>query len=143
MAATGNYVLFRTELFLDEQREEDIDQWLLGGDCAGWFYVRLLSIGSIRRSLEPVMEDWGWIFDVKVDQVEVRVLVWCYFPIKNCWLFSVQAPKGLLRRQPQEARERAEQQIKDAVERIMAADPRFVKHQWFAESPFDLIVKEP
>jgi hypothetical protein len=34
---TRNYGLFKTDLFVFHQKDEDIDQWFGGGDCAGWF----------------------------------------------------------------------------------------------------------
>jgi hypothetical protein len=42
-----NFVLFQTDLFVYRQRDEDIDKWFVGGDCAGWFYVWLLLTGHI------------------------------------------------------------------------------------------------
>ena len=60
VSVTRNFVLFETDLFVIRRRDEDIDKWSLGGDCAGWFYVRLLLAGHIRHECDPVMEDWGW-----------------------------------------------------------------------------------
>ena len=86
-----NFVLFKTDLFVFRQRDEDIDKWFVGGDCAGWFYVRLLLVDRIRRECEPVMEDWGWTFAVSVDDVAVSVNVWAFFEIENCWLFGLES----------------------------------------------------
>ena len=50
-----NFVLFRTDLFVFRQRDEDIDSWSVGGDCAGWFYVRLLLVEHTRQDSDPIM----------------------------------------------------------------------------------------
>src|SRR5689334_20929162 len=46
--AERNFIMFKTDLFVFEQRDEDIDQWFVGGDCAGWFYARLLPVDRIK-----------------------------------------------------------------------------------------------
>jgi hypothetical protein len=40
----SKYFAFRTELFLWHQEDRDIDRWFVGGDCAGWFFARLLPV---------------------------------------------------------------------------------------------------
>jgi hypothetical protein len=137
-----NFVLFKTDLFVFRQRDEDIDNWCVGGDCAGWFYVRLLLVGHIGQNCDPVMEDWGWTFSVSVDGVEVRVNVWAFFEIENCWLFGLKPRSGWLRRQPAEKLHAAKDIVAHALDGIMAADSRIVKRSWFTEDPFELDVKD-
>jgi hypothetical protein len=114
----------------------------VGGDCAGWFYVRLLLVEHIRRYLYPVMEDWGWTFAVSVDGVKVWVNVWAFFEIENCWLFGLESKRGWFRRQASEKLTDAKEVVAKGLEMIMAADSRIVKRAWFAENPFELNVKE-
>lgn len=140
-AIERNFVLFKTDLFVFRQRDEDIDKWSVGGDCAGWFYVRLLLMDNIQSDCEPVMEDWGWTFAVSVDSVRVRINVWAFYEIENCWLFGVEPEKRLFGWQSSETLLQAKKIVGSALETIMAADLRFVKYRWFAENPFSLNVK--
>ena len=134
--------MFKTDLFVFEQRDEDIDQWFVGGDCAGWFYARLLPVDRIKYSCSPVMEDWGWIFSVKVDVVEVWVCVWAFYGIQNCWLFGLDPKKRFFRSQSPQVLAEAKEVVANALESIIRADARFVKHEWFAQNPWDLQIKE-
>jgi hypothetical protein len=136
-----NFLLFKTDLFLYWQRDKDIGQWFVGGDCAGWFYVRLLSQNHIQPSLEPVMEDWGWTFEVLINDVIVRFNVWDFL-LDNCWLFGLEVKKRFFRRQNAETLKRAKNVVCDALEDIITHDPRLLKHEWFADCPFELDVKE-
>jgi hypothetical protein len=137
-----NFVLFKTDLFVFHQRDEDIDSWCLGGDCAGWFYVRLLLVEHIRRDCDPVMEDWGWTFSVFVDAVRVCMNVWAFFEIENCWLFGLESKSGWFPRQSPEKLLAARESVANALEMMMAADSRISKRAWFADNPFESNVKE-
>src|SRR5262249_19778736 len=97
-----NFVLFKTDLFVFHQRDQDIDRWFVGGDCAGWFYARLLPVDRVRPFREPVMEDWGWTFGVSIDDVRVWINVWAFYEIENCWLFGIDAKKRLFSRKTSE-----------------------------------------
>jgi hypothetical protein len=136
-----NFVLFKTDLFVFRQRDEDIDSWCVGGDCAAWFYVRLLLVEHIRQDCDPVMEDWGWTFAVSVDGIKVWVNI-CAFSIENCWLFGLESKGGWFRRQSSEKLIAAKEAVANAIETIMAADSRFVKRTWYAENPFELNLKD-
>jgi hypothetical protein len=140
--ADRNFMLFKTDLFLFHQRDRDIDQWFVGGDCAGWFYARLLSVDRVHRHCEPVMEDWGWRFAVEVDDVRVWVNVWGFYAVDNCWLFGIEARKRCFRKQPTGALDNARNIVRDALDDIIARDLRLSKRQWFAENPFQLDIKE-
>jgi hypothetical protein len=131
-----NFVLFKTDLFVFRQRDEDIDKWRVGGDCAGWFYVRLLLAERIQHYCEPVMEDWGWTFAVSVDGVRVCVNVWAFYEIENCWLFGLEPKRRLFQRQSPETLLETKEAVCDALAAIMMADPRIVRSSWFAENPF-------
>lgn len=137
-----NYLLFKTELFLLEQPDRDIDQWQLGADCAGWFYARLLPVNGIRPDLCPVMEDWGWTFTVFADEVRVCLKLWRYFPVDACWILGIDPKRQFLRSMSTESLERAKTLVCDAIENLLTSDQRFVKHQWYAENPFEVDVRE-
>jgi hypothetical protein len=142
MPAMHNFVLFKTDLFLSRQRDEDIDRWAVGGDCAGWFYVRLLMCEDIRPGGEPVMEDWGWTFVVTVKSVRVRLNVWPFNEMEPCWLIGLEPKDRLFRWEPSESLTHAKDVVADALERWISNDPRIERHEWFAGNPFDLMVKE-
>jgi hypothetical protein len=137
-----NYVLFKTDLFVFRQRDEDIDCWCVGGDCAGWFYVRLLLMEHIRPDCDPVMEDWGWTFAVSIDGVRVFVNVWAFLTIENCWLFGLESKVRWFRRQSSEKLIAAKEVVANALETMMAADSRIVKRAWYADNPFESNVNE-
>ncbi len=130
-------MLFKTDLFVFRQRDEDIDNWSVGGDCAGWFYIRLLLMDRIQHQRDPLMEDWGWAFDVLVDGVTVTVNVWA-FPIENCWLFEVKPISRFFGRQSEERLLAAKGIVTYAIEMIMEADARILNRTWYANDPFKL-----
>jgi hypothetical protein len=142
MSVARNFVLFKTDLFEFHQRDEDIDRWFVGGDCAGWFYDRLLLVDLVQGFCEPVMEDWGWTFAVSVVGVRVWVNVWAFFGIENCWLLGIYPKKRLFWRQSSETLLGSKEVVGSALENIITAEPRIAKHAWFAENPFDLHVQE-
>ena len=141
MPVERNFLLFKTDLFVFHQPDEDIDQWFVGGDCAGWFYARLLPMPSIKRFCEPVMEDWGWTFGVCLADVRVWVSIWAY-SVENCWSFGVASSKQFFRRQTDAILLGAKDKVCDALEGVVTEDSRFLKHQWFQSDPFDLNIKE-
>ena len=49
MASVLRNRAFQDRLVRVPPADEDIDKWFVGGDCAGWFYVRLL-----RRSISTI-----------------------------------------------------------------------------------------
>jgi hypothetical protein len=131
-----SFVLFKTDLFMFHQPDETIDRWFVGGDCAGWFYARLLPIDRVQPRCEPVMEDWGWTFGVLVDDVRISVNVWAFYEIENCWLFGIDPKKRLFRRESSETLLESKQVVCDALESILSAEPRIAKHEWFVEDPW-------
>lgn len=136
-----NFVLFQTDLFVWRQRDEDLDHWSVGADCAGWFYARLVYAEGIDPSLEPVMEDWGWIFAVEAAGVKIWTNVWAYFEIENTWLFGIEPAKPLLRRPTPKNRQRAKDAVCDVLDQTLVHDSRIAKHRWYSENPFELLIK--
>jgi hypothetical protein len=142
-SAARTFVLFQTDLFVFHQRDEDIDRWCVGGDCAAWFYVRLLLTEHIKRDLEPLMEDWGWTFAVSVDGIKVWINVWAFFGMDNCWLFGLEPRRKWFRRLPPEKLIAAKEVVVNALDATMAADARIAKRAWYPENPFDLNIEHP
>jgi hypothetical protein len=132
-----NYLLFETRRFVDAPSDHCVDRWLPGCDCAGWFYARLLTIEPLVHSREPLMEDWGWTFEVLVANVPVRVNLWCY-SIEDCWLFHLATENSWFQRRPSEARLQAIATVRTAFEKICGSDPEIMRRAWFSENPFDL-----
>jgi hypothetical protein len=141
-----NFVLFKNDLFLFRQRDEDIDALSVGGDCAAWIYMRLFPSGCIGPLQDPCMEDWkGWTFDVSVSSVAARrvtvnINVWPYF-VENHWLLGIYPRNRIFGRHPPDALLAAKEIVGDEVEKIIVADSRFEKHRWFAENPFELQIE--
>jgi hypothetical protein len=144
VAEERSFVLFKNDLFLYRQHDEDIDAWSVGGDCAAWIYMRLfLSDCWIGPRRDPGMEDWGgWSFEVLVHHVKgqsvtVHINVWQYFLAENHWLLGI-LPVNEMRffgRHSPDVLLAARNIVCDEIERIIVADSRFEQHRWFAENP--------
>lgn len=140
--AMKNHLLFTTELFLFHQRDEELDRWSVGGDCAAWFYMRLINRERIAPRLEPTMEDWGWTFRVLVDSIQVTVNVWAFFEIDNCWLIGVEANRPILSWRSAVSCEGATNLVCVALEDIITQDVQFSKWKWFTENPYKIGIKQ-
>jgi hypothetical protein len=64
-----NFVTFCTELFRGEQADEELDRSSLGEDCAKWLHSKLLAVEGVAPGVDPLEEDWGWTFGVRVHGV--------------------------------------------------------------------------
>ena len=136
-----NYLLVQTELFDYRQPDDAIDRWSVGADCAGWFYARLLPQNGVTPFRDPVMEDWGWTMALGVQTIPVWINVWAYHDIENTWLLGTETQKRFFSRTPASDFAHARSRICDALDSILHSDARFVAHKWFAENPFELLVK--
>ena len=134
-----NFLLFKTDLFLHQQEDEDLNNCRLGGDCAGWFYVRLLLGNHIKPYFSPGMEDWGWQISVVVNSFRIDINVWDYC-IDHCWIFGVEMQKSFWANS--DAAWQARSYLCDRLEKIVADDLRFTKYQWFEANPFGLTIKD-
>jgi hypothetical protein len=93
----------------------------------------------IKPYLEPVMEDWGWTFEVLSNAVRIGINVWAYHPIEHCWIFGVDARPGFWTRRPIDP---ARESVCNSLEKILRGDARFLKHEWFENSPWDLMIEK-
>jgi hypothetical protein len=131
------YLVFETDLFFTDIPDDQLDHWFIGGDCAGWFYARLLPHESIKQDLDPTMEDWGWIMSVKSEDFVVDICVWEYLEKRNHWLLGIEAKKKLLKKNSLDLLERSELIVVDALTTILQNDNRFVKYIWCDENPME------
>jgi hypothetical protein len=144
-APARNFLLFRSDLFLHRQEDDQIDQWFVGGDCAGWIYARLLPHRNITRETEPLMEDWGWYARVRTQDSETSIAL-LFYPwdhLDHCWLIGLDAKRKLMRRQSPEVIRAALDCVADAIDGVIAGDTRFESFGWRESNPFDTGVTDP
>ena len=131
------YVIFESDLFFTDIPDGQLDQWFIGGDCAGWFYARLLPHERIKASLAPQMEDWGWIMAVEAAGSVVDIRVWEYSDEHKSWVLGIEARKKLLKKNSADLMESAEMLVAGAVAAILESDARFVNFRWCDENPLE------
>lgn len=123
---------FSSTLFVFEQADDQIDTWFAGADCAGWFYARLLPLPGVKYGSAPIMEDWGWQFEIEVDGVNMVVNVRAI----EDWTFEVQPPRarGWFSK-PVAGNEQARERLCDLLEAIARSDERITVGGWHSEMP--------
>jgi len=136
-----NFILFTSDLFVYDQVDSDIDRWLVGGDCCGWFYMRLLLLKNVQLGFPPVMEDWGWTFSVTANEIPVTINTWAYYEIPKCWLMGLYVRERRFFKPPDEKRSMARDIVADGIESIVRNDDRFDRHCWMNDNPFDTGIK--
>jgi hypothetical protein len=132
-------------LFLHDQPDDQIDQWFLGGDCAGWIYARLLPLPNILGETDPVMEDWGWYASVKTRDTEtsIALLIYPWHYGDHCWMIGLNARKRWLGRQSPKTIRAAIDCAADGIDGIIASDVRFESFGWRELNPYDTGVTDP
>jgi len=88
----ASHVAFDTDLFRNEQPDEEIDQWFLGEDLAKWLHHELIRHDNITSTFEPIEEDWGWTFGVRVSDTRFRINIWNL----HTWIVGLEVKPGLL-----------------------------------------------
>ena len=131
------HLLFKTDMFIWKQADEDLDRWFIGGDCAMWFWMRLLPLMETHGGLGPVMEDWGWYFEVPTKFTNVAVEATGFYEIENCWYFKLGPVKPLFRRYKQEPAAAAMRVVHDWLTRLLESEKRFKRFQWCDHNPWD------
>ena len=143
-ADARNFLLFRSELFVHRQDDDQLGQWFVGGDCAGWLYARLLPLSNVVRETDPLMEDWGWYASVRIStKTSIGLLVYAWDYLDHCWLIGLDPKRRLLRRQTDATIRSALDCIADGIDRIIAADDRIESFGWHAKNPFDTGITDP
>ncbi len=140
-----NFLLFRSDLFLYDQDDDQIDQWFVGGDCAGWIYARLLPEPNIVRETDPLMEDWGWYASVKTRDPDVSIALLLYpWPyLDRSWLIGLEPRRQFLRRQSSVQIRDGIDCVADGIDKILTGDQRFESFGWREQNPFDTGVTNP
>jgi hypothetical protein len=131
------YLVIETDLFNIDIPDEEIDQWVLGGDCADWFYKRLLISSEIKHQLEPTMEDWGWIMAVKTKGVMVDISIWKYLDKTNHWILGITGKKKFLRKLSSDLLRAAEQEVQKELNNMVEADDEFTNIEWLDQHPLE------
>ncbi len=142
---TRNFLLFRSELFLYHQEDDQIGQWFVGGDCTGWLYARLLPFPNITHETDPTMEDWGWYASIRTidSATSIALLIYPWTYLDYCWLVAIKPRRKLLRLQSDTVVRNAVDYVADVIDDIMAGDERFESFGWREENPFDTGVTDP
>ncbi|MCC5850566.1 MAG: hypothetical protein JJU29_20965 [Verrucomicrobia bacterium] len=137
------YLTFETDLFFSDIPDDQLDQWFVGADCAGWFYARLLPFPGIRPRLDPTMEDWGWIMAVETHGIVVEICVWEYLDQRMHWLLGVAGKKKFLKKTDPDLIRAAEQSVEVSLNTVIEADSRFSKVKWHDDNPMDHQPSQP
>ncbi len=139
MSQDRNCLLFRSELFLDQQADEDLGRWFLGGDCLGWIYARLLPHAELEYDCHPLMEDWGWYARIRTRDKKIPVELALYSYIDRHWLLWLMAKDALLWRKPREQLEAAQNCVADAIDAMIAGDDCFTSLGWRVDDKFEVV----
>lgn len=128
-----NVFRFRTNLFFTDQPDDQLDQWFLGGDCAAWFFMRLMAEEELEYCCCPTMEDWGWTMAVKCFEIQVWFMI---YREEDVWAFIVETRKGFLQRKFYEHQATALEKTMRTIESIARSDNRFNDIGWSGREPF-------
>lgn len=139
-----DFVVFATNLFRDEQHDDEIDQWFLGEDCARWFEAKLLALDGISPGVSPLEEDWhGWTFGIRAHGIWFWLRIWHWISV---WVVEVEAkpgPLGIFRR---ERTRRAKAMLCHELDSILASAPEIESREWLEAHPAELprlVVTDP
>jgi hypothetical protein len=123
------HVAFETDRFRNDQPDDEIGQWFLGEDLAEWLHERLVGQERVTSTCEPVEEDWGWIFGVRVEGTRFWVAIWN----AHTWIVGLIARPGLLRAFRREQTATATATLKKV--NAMLATPEFRNVAWYDHWP--------
>jgi hypothetical protein len=131
-----NFVVFTTELFLDEQADEELDQRFLGEDCARWLRSKLLEVEAMAPSRQPIEEDWGgWSFGIQADGVRFSINIWPGLEERQTWIVGIEPSPGLFGAFTKKRRNRAKARLCDAIESALSSTTQIRDHRWLDKHP--------
>jgi len=128
-----NVFRFKSDLFFTEQGDDQIDHWFLGGDCAAWFFMRLMPEEGFLYYCGPTMEDWGWTMAVKYLDIQVWFMI---YREDDDWAFGIETRKGFFQKGFHEHQASALKKTMQVIERIARSDERFINISWSTREPF-------
>lgn len=128
----GPFVAFETDQFRSEQPDDEIGIWFLGEDLANWLHERLVIQPHITSTCEPIEEDWGWLFGVRVEGVRFLIPIWNM----RTWIVGLQAKPGLLGVFRRSQTATATTTLKRTLG-AMLASPEFRNVAWYDHWPDD------
>jgi hypothetical protein len=133
-----NFVVFTTEVFRDEQPDEELDQWFLGEDCARWLHQKLLAVPGVAHGAAPLEEDWhGWSFGLRAHEVWFWINVWCSFNERKTWIVGIEPRPGLLGAFRKERTRQAKAMLSDAIDSVLASAHEVTSHHWHDKNPLE------
>ena len=124
------HAYFETEMFCSELHDRDIDQVVLGGDCAKWFRSRL---APDRDTGEPIQEDWGWVLPVTVAGQGLWFMIQKWHTTDRGWHVWIE-PRGLLSRIFGSRFGAAAVRLRDTADRLLTNEPRVNALRWVGEA---------
>ncbi len=133
-----NWLLFTSDLFLDHQSDEDLNRWMLGGDCLGWIYARLIADQRIVIECDPVMEDWGWYASVRMKDTKISIRLLLYSYIERYWLLCLLPRNSWFWKKPYSHLADAQIYVASAIDRIIS-DTRFQSFGWREDDQFEVL----
>lgn len=119
---------FETDMFRWQLDDADLDRVVLGEDCAGWFKSRLVEVAEAG---EPVQEDFGWVLPVTIAGQNLWLMLQKWHTTDHGWHVWIE-PKGLLARVQWTRSAAAATELRDAIDRLAAGEPRMGGIRWVA-----------
>jgi hypothetical protein len=126
----GPYVAFETDRFRNDQPDDEIDQWHLGGDLAKWLHEGLVRQEHVTSRCDPLEEDWGWTFGIRV--IDTRF--WINIYNVRIWIVGLEAKLGLLAPFLKKRTAKAIALLKELVDALLAT-PEFGNVGWYDHWP--------
>jgi len=130
-----HFVAFRTGLFRDELADDELDRRSLGGDCAKWLDSKVLTAEGVAPGVDPLEEDWGWTFGVRVHGVWFWINVWCSLQQRKGWIIGIEPRPGLLGAFRRQRTESAKAGLCAAIDMALASTPEITGRQWLDKHP--------
>lgn len=133
MNEVANRVAFVTTLFnTTVVRDYFINDCCFGDDCAAWLIDRLKAQGELQVDAEPVQEDWGWCFGVRLEQRTFLIGVCLNVDNEpNGWRVFIDSQLGSLKRMLLGQTDQVEHAVVcAAVDRVLKNNPVISAVYW-------------
>jgi hypothetical protein len=130
-----NFVVFSTGMFRDEQADDELDRSSLGEDCAKWLQPKLLAVEGVAAGVDPLEEDWGWTFGVRVHGVWFWINVWCSLQQRKAWIIGIEPRPGLLGAFRKQRTKSAKAGLCAAIDTALASTTEITGRQWLDKHP--------